>query len=110
MSLTAHGWRGFTERVRALLVRAEGVQHLDETGFRIGGKTQWLHVLSMDRSGARPGAAALAAGANRAALLPVAAGGVGASPGADWPCRAGGGPQETQTGHNLALRLSRICA
>jgi transposase len=22
------------------------VKHLDETGFRIGGKTQWLHVAS----------------------------------------------------------------
>ena len=42
----AQGWQGFTEWVRDLLVRAEGVKHLDETGFRIGGKTQWLHVLS----------------------------------------------------------------
>ncbi len=39
-------WQGFTERVRDLLVSADGVQHLDETGFRIAGKTQWLHVLS----------------------------------------------------------------
>ena len=39
-------WRGFTERVRDLLVSADGVKHLDETGFRIAGKTQWLHVLS----------------------------------------------------------------
>jgi len=84
--------------VRALLVRAEGVQHLDETGFRIGGKTQWLHVLSMDRSGARPGAAALAAGADRAALRAVAAGGVGASPGAARLAERAAGPQETQTG------------
>jgi len=42
----AQGWQGFTEWVRDLLVRAGGVKHLDETGFRIGGKTQWLHVLS----------------------------------------------------------------
>ena len=42
----AQGWQGFTERVRDLLVRSAGVKHLDETGFRIGGQTQWLHVLS----------------------------------------------------------------
>ena len=41
----ALGWRSFTERVRALLGSAAGVKHLDETGFRIGGRTQWLHVL-----------------------------------------------------------------
>ncbi len=41
----APGWRSFTERVRALLGSAAGVKHLDETGFRIGGRTQWLHVL-----------------------------------------------------------------
>ena len=39
-------WRGCTERVRDLLVSAAGVKHLDETGFRIAGRTQWLHVLS----------------------------------------------------------------
>ncbi len=42
----AQGWQGFTEWLRDLLVRAGGVKHLDETGFRIGGQTQWLHVLS----------------------------------------------------------------
>ncbi len=42
----AQGWQGFTEWMRDLLVRAGGVKHLDETGFRIGGQTQWLHVLS----------------------------------------------------------------
>ena len=42
----AQGWREFTERVRDLLVSAAGAKHLDETGFRIGGRTQWLHVLS----------------------------------------------------------------
>jgi len=26
------------------LVKTAAVKHLDETGFRIGGKTQWLHV------------------------------------------------------------------
>ncbi len=36
---------GFVETVRDLVVGAP-VKHLDETGFRIGGKTQWLHVAS----------------------------------------------------------------
>jgi transposase len=27
-------------------VAAAPVKHLDETGFRIGGKTQWLHIAS----------------------------------------------------------------
>ena len=28
------------------LVAAAPVKHMDETGFRIGGKTQWLHIAS----------------------------------------------------------------
>ena len=39
-------WRSWTERVRDQLVSASGVKHLDETGFRIAGQGQWLHVLS----------------------------------------------------------------
>ena len=42
----AASWRGCTERLRELLVSATGVKHLDETGLRIAGRTQWLHVLS----------------------------------------------------------------
>ena len=38
-------WRDCTERLRDLLVGADGAKHLDETGFRIGGRGQWLHVL-----------------------------------------------------------------
>ena len=36
---------GFAETVRDLVAGAV-VKHMDETGFRIGGKTQWLHVAS----------------------------------------------------------------
>src|SRR6266566_4550038 len=37
--------RGFAATVRDLVADAP-VKHMDETGFRIGGKTQWLHVAS----------------------------------------------------------------
>src|SRR4249919_511873 len=37
--------RGFAETVRDLVAGAP-VKHMDETGFRIGCKTQWLHVAS----------------------------------------------------------------
>ena len=37
--------RGFAETVRDLVAGAP-VKHMDETRFRIGGKTQWLHVAS----------------------------------------------------------------
>ena len=37
--------RGFAQTVRYLVAGAP-VKHMDETGFRIGGKTQWLHVAS----------------------------------------------------------------
>ena len=36
---------GFGEVVRDLVAGA-AIKHMDETGFRIGGKTQWLHVAS----------------------------------------------------------------
>jgi transposase len=35
----------FVEAVRKLVAGAP-VKHMDETGFRIGGKTQWLHIAS----------------------------------------------------------------
>jgi transposase len=38
-------YAGFTDAVREL-VAAAAVKHLDETGFRIGGRTQWLHIAS----------------------------------------------------------------
>ena len=37
--------RVFAETLRDLVAGAP-VKHMDETGFRIGGKTQWLHVAS----------------------------------------------------------------
>ena len=42
----AERWRSCSERVRDMIVSLAGAKHLDETGFRIGGKTQWLHVIS----------------------------------------------------------------
>jgi transposase len=41
----ANGLKGFGETVRDLVAGAT-VKHMDETGFRIGGKTRWLHVAS----------------------------------------------------------------
>jgi transposase len=41
----AERFQGFAAAVRDH-VAAAPVKHLDETGFRIGGKTQWLHIAS----------------------------------------------------------------
>src|SRR5829696_1754123 len=41
----AHRYQGFADAVRDQ-VAAAPLKHLDETGFRIGGKTQWLHIAS----------------------------------------------------------------
>src|SRR5215469_10997748 len=38
-------YAGFADAVRDLIAAA-AVKHLDETGFRIGGRTQWLHIAS----------------------------------------------------------------
>ena len=41
----AQRFGGFADAVRERIAAA-GVKHLDETGFRIGGRTQWLHIFS----------------------------------------------------------------
>jgi transposase len=41
----AQRFQGFAAGVRDH-VAAAPVKHMDETGFRIGGKTQWLHIAS----------------------------------------------------------------
>ena len=42
-AVCAQRFRGFADAVRERVAR---VKHLDETGFRIGGRTQWLHIFS----------------------------------------------------------------
>src|SRR5665648_263300 len=41
----AERFQGFADAVRDH-VAAAPVKHMDETGFRIGGRTQWLHIAS----------------------------------------------------------------
>lgn len=41
----AHRFESLLEAVREGVCRTK-VKHLDETGFRLGGKTQWLHIAS----------------------------------------------------------------
>jgi transposase len=41
----AERFQGFADALRDQ-VAAAPVKHMDETGFRIGGKTQWLHIAS----------------------------------------------------------------
>jgi transposase len=41
----AERFQGFADALRDH-VAAAPVKHMDETGFRIGGKTQWLHIAS----------------------------------------------------------------
>lgn len=43
--LCAERFMGFADAVRDQ-VAAAPVKHMDETGFRIGGRTQWLHIAS----------------------------------------------------------------
>src|SRR5208337_4904801 len=42
----ARRFQGFAETVRDEVAKAP-VKHMDETGFRIGGKTQWLHIATI---------------------------------------------------------------
>ena len=41
----AERWADFAAQVRDLLRSTVPVKHLDETGFRIAGRLQWLHVI-----------------------------------------------------------------
>jgi transposase len=41
----ARRFQGFADAVRERVAAAR-VKHMDETGFRIGGRTQWLHIFS----------------------------------------------------------------
>ena len=41
----ARRFQGFADVVRDYVAAAPG-KHMDETGFRIGGRTQWLHIAS----------------------------------------------------------------
>jgi transposase len=41
----AQRFQGFADTAREHVAAAQ-VKHLDETGFRIGGRTQWLHIFS----------------------------------------------------------------
>jgi transposase len=41
----AQRFRGFVDVLRERVAAAR-VKHMDETGFRIGGRTQWLHIFS----------------------------------------------------------------
>ena len=43
VSRAAHDYRGFADRVREAIILAQ-VKHMDETGPRIEGRLQWLHV------------------------------------------------------------------
>lgn len=42
---TAKLVKPFVESIKQELLTNEGVKHLDESGFRIEGKTQWVHVM-----------------------------------------------------------------